>query len=440
MVEQPVIQKAETEQKWNLDESLDLDVVKQCVNVSKVFQNNEKAIFEKKKQETSVTEDNAAIENTDSEIVRDAGFDESYAVPKMSSYVRAEKKKRGSKTVTKPHTPENPQNPLIDEAFVEKGSFTHEIESVPEIAQETPQEEKQEEIKIEEPVTQSQSPYMSLEEFIASGGKVTNDSAVFDPETGERMNVVKLARLVMKALNATENSTTEESNTSAKKQKNVDEPVVEKLESEPVHAPEEVQNEPAQEPVLFDRDTEVARLILMLLNSGWLKRETGTPGTLANEVERILAIHKVVVETGEVITLMQLHGFKQEDNNPLEDVPQADSKSQTSKQVALDTKTLNNVNWNESDPEMDAVVNKEVDGVPVVFLSYVKQIEEEVNTESTTKAINAICEQLKKEGGCTYAANSFRKCDLKKLWNGIRNEYPVATAEWTNERIVISVF
>jgi len=49
------------------------------------------------------------------------------------------------------------------------------------------------------------------------------------------------------------------------------------------------------------RDAAVAFYILRLLESGWLKKETGTPATLAAQVESLLAKQKVTVEVAEVV-------------------------------------------------------------------------------------------------------------------------------------------
>jgi hypothetical protein len=124
---------------------------------------------------------------------------------------------------------------------------------------------------------------------------------------------------------------------------------------------------------------EVERLILSLLNADWLKQDTGTPGTLATEVERILAAYKVKVENSEVLALMAAHGFEGCNSDvtahATEVVNAWLSKTPENKPLAFDAKTLNSVDWNKSDVEMDAALNKEFDGVPAVFLTHVKQIE-----------------------------------------------------------------
>ena len=352
-------------------------------------------------------ENNPSTETQDTEVQDDDG----HAVPKMSSYVRAEKKaekKKESKKANKTQASENPPDSPSDESSGVTGTSTLETKTAATNA----------------PQASSETKYVSLDEFIASGEKVTKDSAVFDPETGERMHFAKLARLVMEAKGQSEDTSVQETTGDT-----------EESQPEPVHTV--VRGNTTSLPS-FDRDVEVTRLILMLLNGGWLKQETGTPGTLAAEVERILAKHNVAVENAEVEALMNSHGYENHDDNVHEvSTPKPASKKAKAEPVAFDTNTLNNVDWSNPDPGMDAIVNKEVDGVPAVFLSHVKQIEEEINAESTTKAIAAVCEKIKIDGGCMYPPNAFRKCDLKKLWQGIKQEHPTVVAEWSNESITI---
>jgi hypothetical protein len=188
-------------------------------------------------------------------------------------------------------------------------------------------------------------------------------------------------------------------------------------------------------PQVSSEEISVSRLILMMLNSGWLKTENGTPGTLADEIERQF---NVVVEISEVLKVMAEYGFEVEEESvaPNEHVllEKTAVKPET---VQLDD--LKAVDWGESDPEMNAVLNKEMDDVPVVLLTHVKQIEHDVNVESTMKASAAVCRGLQTTGTCKYAPGAFGKCNLRLFWKEIKHHHPSVSIAFDMDSLVFSV-
>ena len=216
-------------------------------------------------------------------------------------------------------------------------------------------------------------------------------------------------------------------------------------QNEPKIAPSAVIS-PENSDVVFDRDAEVNRNIMLLLSSGWLNTERGSPGTLVAEVEKILkkSGYDVSVELSEVLVLMAEHGFNEEEEESDEITTESFSESTTpqrvnSEHVSFDAKTLSDVDWSELDSQELEMLNKEVDGIPVVLLNHAAQNPSEINKESTANAVDAICKKLEAIGEGDYAVQSFTRCDLGALWLGIKKRHPNVRISWNNDRIGFSI-